>query len=321
MCGVVHVLAYFAVACQAGCVVATYAVSGSYCGYSVGYACGCGGCVSQFRLEECAVDNVRREGCQYFVAAAGPCFQRAPYVVVVKQGVMALRLGVMAESGGVDIVVEEVAQRGRSKEVYAAVGQAFGPQQGVDEHFLARHCGLVEVDLPVHKAARHEVVLDGVKPLGVYHEPVAADVEHFYYAVAADIAFGHAGEEAVAAQVVEAVHVELATYELVEVLLGVFVLEYLEGEVQSAVHFAVDLFHQEQRYLLVAYSAYERALEHVGEWAVPDVVHEYGGLCGLGLAVEDEHSFLRQRSDGFAHEVVGAERMLEAGVLGRWVDH
>ena len=52
-----------------------------------------------------------------------------------------------------------------------------------------------------------------------------------------------------------------------------------------------------------------------------DVVHEDGGLDGLFLRVEDEDALLLERHDGLAHQVEGAEGMLEPCVTGTGIDH
>lgn len=51
-----------------------------------------------------------------------------------------------------------------------------------------------------------------------------------------------------------------------------------------------------------------------------DVVHQDGGLDGFGFAVEDEVSLGGEVLDGFAHQVEGAQGVLESGVLGAGVD-
>ena len=95
-------------------------------------------------------------------------------------------------------------------------------------------------------AAGHEEVLDGVDAFLLDDEVVVLDVEHLDDARRADVSLGDARVEAVAAQVVQAVHVELAADQLVEEALGILVLEYLDGQRQLPVHLAVDALHQQQ---------------------------------------------------------------------------
>ena len=66
---------------------------------------------------------------------------------------------------------------------------------------------------------------------------------------------------------------------------------------------------------------HQGVFQYVRKGAVPYVVQQDGGLDGFGFAVEDEVALGRQFADGFAHQVEGAERVLEAGVLCAGVDY
>ena len=68
-------------------------------------------------------------------------------------------------------------------------------------------------------------------------------------------------------------------------------------------------------------SAYQRVLQYVRERAVTYVVHQDGRLYGLCLAVENEIAFLLQRHYGFAHQMEGTQRMLEARVARPWINY
>ena len=74
--------------------------------------------------------------------------------------------------------------------------------------------------------------------------------------------------------------------------LGILVLENADGEVQLALHLAVYLLHHHDGNLLVRDARDERVFKNVGEWAVPDVVHQDGCLEGFGLGIENEDAFL-----------------------------
>ena len=63
--------------------------------------------------------------------------------------------------------------------------------------------------------------------------------------VGADDALAHASEVAVAAEVVEPVHIELARDELVEEMLGVLVSEDGDGGVELAVQLLVEAFEKD----------------------------------------------------------------------------
>lgn len=83
----------------------------------------------------------------------------------------------------------------------------------------------VQIDLPVHQAAGSEEVLNRIDAFGLYYQVVILYIQHLDNAGGANVAFGHSGIEAVAAQVVQAVHIQLPAYQLVQEALGVFILE------------------------------------------------------------------------------------------------
>ena len=122
-------------------------------------------------------------------------------------------------------------------------------------------------------------------------------IQHLDNAGGANVAFGHSGIEAVAAQVVQAVHIQLPAYQLVQEALGVFILENLNGECQLSVHFLVDTFHQ-----------------HQGDVFVGDALHD-GIFQYVGFAVEDKVSFGGKLLDGLTHQVEGSQRVLEPCML------
>ena len=111
-------------------------------------------------------------------------------------------------------------------------------------------------------------------------------VQHLYYARTADVALVDTCKETVAPQVVEPVHVELAADELVQVVLGVFVLEYLDGQVKLVAQLMVYLSHHHQRYLFVGYALEQCVFKHMAERAVPYVVHQYCRLDGLAFILQ-----------------------------------
>ena len=84
---------------------------------------------------------------------------------------------------------------------------------------------LVQINLPVHQAACHKEFLHRVDTLHLYHQFVIAYVQHLKQAFAGHTSFLYAGEETVTAEIVHAVHVQLAGNELVEEMFRVLVLE------------------------------------------------------------------------------------------------
>ena len=126
-----------------------------------------------------------------------------------------------------------------------------GTAQQADKRLLVGNCCLVQIHLPIHQAARSEVVLNRIDAFLFNHQSVVDDVEHLDDACRADVSFGNTREERVAAQVVEPVHVELRGDELVKESLRVVVFEDFDGQREASLHLAVHLFHHHERNLLV----------------------------------------------------------------------
>ncbi len=68
----------------------------------------------------------------------------------------------------------------------------------------------MQVHLPVHESSRDQELLDGIDPFVLDDQFIAVNREHFNDAVVGDDAFSDTGKKAVAGQVIEPVHVELA---------------------------------------------------------------------------------------------------------------
>ena len=83
----------------------------------------------------------------------------------------------------------------------------------------------MHIHLPIHEAAADDELLDAVDALFVDDKFVVVDVEHGDDAVGAYDALADTGEEAVASQIVETVHVELRGDQLVEEMLMILVGE------------------------------------------------------------------------------------------------
>ena len=146
-------------------------------------------------------------------------------------------------------------------------------------------------------------------------------IEHLDDACRADVAFCYAGIETVAAKVVHAVHVELSADQLVQELLGVFVLEYLDGKCELSVHFFVDTLHQHEGDILVRYALYDGVFQYMREGTVSDVMHQNGCLYCFGFTVENEVSLAGELLDSFARQMESPQRMLKARVLCTGINH
>ena len=116
----------------------------------------------------------------------------------------------------------------------ARLGQLACSVEGPQQYLLIAYCRLVQIDLPIHESTSGQEILDGVDAFCLDYQTVVADVEHFDDTGGADVAFGDTCEEGVAAQIVQTVHVQLAGDELMENLVGVFVLENADGQIQAS---------------------------------------------------------------------------------------
>ena len=78
----------------------------------------------------------------------------------------------------------------------------------------------MQIDLPVHQAAGHQEVFDGVNAFGFYYQVIVFYIKHFDDAGGPDIAFGYTGIETVTPQIVQTIHIQLTADQLVQEFLG-----------------------------------------------------------------------------------------------------
>ena len=205
----------------------------------------------------------------------------------------------------IDVVLEKIGQGRGSKHFAPLSGQLFGTIQGIDKNLLVTYSGLVQIHLPVHQSTCCQVVLYRVDAFGIDYQSVVGHIEHLDNARTTDVALCNACIERVSTQIVQSVHVQLTGYQLVEYFVRVFVLEDAYRQIQLTFHVAVDLFHHQQRDVLVRDSVYQRVLQDMRERAMPNVVHEDSCLYSLSLRVKDVDTLLCQRLHGFRHQVQG----------------
>ena len=65
----------------------------------------------------------------------------------------------------------------------------------------------------------------------------------------------------------------------------------------------------------------QSVLEHMREWAVPDVVHQDGSLDGFCFGIKDKVSLLLERPYSLRHQVKSTDGMLKSCVTGTRIDH
>ncbi len=269
---------------------------------------------------EVAVEQMLGEGAEDGVGMAHPAFKGHDYVAIVEQGETVEQL-VVGDEILLGVVVAEEIVEGHEVNAKAVAGcsQFSGTAEDVEEQVVGSDNGFVKVDLPVHQAARDDEFLDRIDAFLVHHQFIVLHIEHADDAVGAHDALANTGKETVAAQIVKAVHVELAAHQLMEEMLGIAVVEDADGSSQAAPELLVETLHVEARAYLVGHVG-QRMLGGMGERAVADVVHEDGQLGPQHLVVGELHPFYLQHLEGTSHEVEGTQHVAEACMHGAWVD-
>ena len=92
----------------------------------------------------------------------------------------------------------------------------------------------MQIHLPVHEATGNNELLDAVNTFLFHHQMIIDHIQHLQNALASNLPFYHTAEETVASQVVQSIHIELAAHQLMQKLLGVFVIENGNGHGEPA---------------------------------------------------------------------------------------
>ena len=145
-------------------------------------------------------------------------------------------------------------------------------------------------------------------------------MEHLDDALAAHLPFCHSGVEAVPREVVQAVHVKLGRYQVVQKPTRVVVVEDGDCGVEGAAEVFVEPGHDEGREVLVVHAGYDAVFERMAEWAVADVVQQDGHAGRFVFFVRDFDALAAQDVYGFLHEVHGTDGMVKAVMDGAGVD-
>src|SRR5690349_5335262 len=102
----------------------------------------------------------------------------------------------------------------------------------------------MQVHLPIHEPASVQKVLD-VKNTFFFHDQlIVVNGKHGDDSLYANVAFANTCEEAIALQVVKPVDVELTGSKLMEEFPVIAVSENFQCEIEFAVEFFVEVFHQ-----------------------------------------------------------------------------
>ena len=240
-----------------------------------------------------------------------PGLDAAHHVVVIQGTERGEHLGIGHEPGPVEVVVEERPEGRGGPHVLSTEGKGPRPVEDAHHHPFRGQHRFVQVDLPVHQAPGDDELLNGIDAFFLNDEPPVVNVEHADDALGADHALADPGEEAVPAEVVHPVHVELARDEVVQEALGVVVVEDFDRRVEHAVHLLVEARHDERAHLLVVNAPDERVLEGMAEWAVAHVVQEDGQAGPTEFVFGDDDAFFPQGIEGLLHQEHGPEGVVE----------
>ena len=145
------------------------------------------------------------------------------------------------------------------------------------------------------------------------------DIEHIDNAVRSHNAFADTGEEAVAAEVVEAVHIKLAADKLVEKMFRISIREDADCGGETASELLVKTFHEQEGAVLVVHVG-KRMFGSVGEGAMAYVVQENGKTRADLLVVGEFYAFHLEDFEGAVHETECTQSVAEAGVHSTRVD-
>ena len=216
--------------------------------------------------------------------------------------------------------MQEQGQGRRREHLGPFPDEVLGSVQHEHQHVLGTEHSPVQIHLPVHQAPRHDELFNRINGLFFDAELPVDDVEHLDDALAADFSFGHPAVKAVARQVIQTIHVELAADQLVQERLGMMVVENLNRQVQGASHLVVQASHDERADVFVMDALDNAVLQSVAEGTVAYVVQEDGQTCGFSLFFRDRNTFVAQAVDGFLHQVHAADGVVEAIVNGAGIN-
>ena len=121
----------------------------------------------------------------------------------------------------------------------------------------------MQIYLPVHQTTGCEKVFDRIDAFGFNNEVVIGHIKHLDDTGRTDVPLCDTGIETVTSQIVQTVHVELPTDELVKETFGIFVFEYLDGKAELPVHFFVHAFHKHEGNLFVRYILHDSIFEYM----------------------------------------------------------
>ena len=130
----------------------------------------------------------------------------------------------------------------------------------------------MQIYLPIHEATCCQEIFDRVDTFGFNYETVVGHIKHLDDAGRTDIPFCNTGIETVTTKIIEAVHIQLTTDELMQKPFRIFVLKDLYGKTKLPVHFFIHSFHQHKGDFFVRNSLYNRIFKHMRKRTMSDVM-------------------------------------------------
>ncbi len=102
--------------------------------------------------------------------------------------------------------------------------------------------------------------------------------------------------------------------------LVVIIVKYLDGQVELALEFHVQLFHHHQRYFFVCHLPYQRMLKRMAIRTMTDIVKQYTHVKRFGLAVADLDILAFEGLHRSHHQVHSPKRMVKTRMSSSWID-
>ena len=176
----------------------------------------------------------------------------------------------------------------------------------------------MQIDLPVHQPPRDNKLLHRIDALLLHHQTVVLHIQHTDDAVGAHNALTHTREEAVASQIVESVHIQLAAHQLVQKVLWIAVVENADGSRESSLELLVQPLHKEAGAVLVVQVG-NHIFRGVRKGSVTDVVQQYCQSGSQHLFGRHLDAFDGQHVQRTVHQIQRPQHVAEARVHRPWI--
>ena len=173
-------------------------------------------------------------------------------------------------------MIQKMAQRRGTVQLNSGARKFLCTTQRIDKHEFGAQYRFVQINLPIHEPTRDNKFLDAVNTLLFHHKLIIDHIEHFQDALTSDLPFNNAAEKTIARQIVETIHIQLTTDELMKKSLVVLIVENGNGHRKAPFEMLIQLRHNERRNLLMMHFTGDGILQRVAEWSVSDIVQQDG---------------------------------------------